>query len=268
MVNGRIGFIGIGNMACAIINGMLNSKIYNPCDIFVFDLDENKRSAMKLKGINICTTSLEVANKSEYIILAIKPQNYNVVLEEIKDSIDNDHVMVSIAAGISIDFIKSYFNATCSVVRVMPNTPLLLGQGATAICGCDNIPEDKLKIVYDIFSASGMVEFLTEDKMNAVISINGSSPAYIYLFVKSMLDYAETQGIDYQIAMNLICKTLQGSADMIIKSGKTLDELIKMVSSPGGTTLEALKVLEENKFHDLIIKAMKSCTLRAEELSK
>ena len=268
MSKNKVGFIGAGNMATAIINGMLKSKEYNPCDIYIFDLDENKKEAMKKNGVSVCKTSIEVLNSSEYVVLAIKPQNYPDVLTEIKDAVENNHVIISIAAGISIEFIKSYISAECDFVRVMPNTPLLLGCGASAICSSANISKDKLDVASKLFSASGIVEFLDEDKMNAVIAVNGSSPAYVYLFAKALLDYSHTQGIDEKSAVNLVCSTLEGSAKMIRESGNTPQELIKAVSSPGGTTLEALKVLEENKFYETLISAMENCTRRANELSK
>ena len=263
-----IGFIGAGNMANAIINGMLSSGKYDPSNIYVFDTDESKKHIMKLKNVNVCKSSKEVVENSEYIVLAVKPQNYKEVLNEIKDYVSDRHVLISIAAGISIDFINSNLNQNCDIVRVMPNTPLLVGLGASAICGSEGIPKEKLDIAAGLFSTSGIVEFLTEDKMNAVISVNGSSPAYIYLFAKAMCDYAQSQGISYKTAMNLICKTMEGSAKMIMESGHTPSELIKMVSSPGGTTLAALDVLDQKDFYCSIVEAMKACTDRAEELAK
>ncbi len=264
----KIGFIGAGNMATAIINGMLSNNVVNSEDIYVFDLDENKLQVMKQKGINTCSTALQVVENSHFVVLAVKPQNYAEVLDGIKNAVTNNTVMVSIAAGISIKYVVSCLNADCSCVRVMPNTPLLLGCGATALCPSENISEQDFAVVKSMFETSGVVQVLPESQMNTIISVNGSSPAYIYLFAKAMCDYAQEQGIDQNSALELICASLKGSAEMLMKSGDSPDTLIKKVSSPGGTTLAALDVLNEGNFYENIKDAMAACTKRAEELGK
>ena len=150
----------------------------------------------------------------------------------------------------------------------MPNTPLLLGKGASALCPSDNISDEDKQIVYNMFAGSGVCEYITEEHMNEIISVNGSSPAYIYLFAKAMADYAQECGIDYDKAMNLICATLEGSAKMLKESGDSADTLIKKVSSKGGTTIAALDCLESLGFYDAVKKGMAACTKRAEELGK
>lgn len=264
----KIGFIGAGNMATAIINGMLSNNVVNSEDIYVFDLDENKLQVMKQKGINTCSTAVQVVENSHFVVLAVKPQNYAEVLDGIKNAVTNSTVMVSIAAGISIEYVVSYLNADCSCVRVMPNTPLLLGCGATALCPSENISEQDFAVVKSMFETSGVVQVLPESQMNTIISVNGSSPAYIYLFAKAMCDYAQEQGIDQNSALELICASLKGSAEMLMKSGDSPDTLIKKVSSPGGTTLAALDVLNEGNFYQNIKDAMAACTKRAEELGR
>lgn len=264
----KIGFIGAGNMATAIINGMLTNNVASAENINVFDLDQGKLSVMAEKGINVCETAKQVAQQSHFVVLAVKPQNYAEVLDEIKDAVTDSTVMVSIAAGISISYVTSSLNAKCACVRVMPNTPLLLGCGATALCPSENISDKDFAVVKSMFATSGVVEVLPESQMNTVIAVNGSSPAYIYLFAKAMCDYACEQGIDANAAMELICATLKGSAEMLMKSGDTPDTLIKKVSSPGGTTLAALDVLNNGGFYENIKSAMDACTRRAEELGK
>ena len=150
----------------------------------------------------------------------------------------------------------------------MPNTPLLLKKGASALCPSGNISEEDKQIVYDMFAGSGVCEYITEDHMNEIIAVNGSSPAYIYMFAKAMADYAVSVGIDYGKALNLICATLEGSAAMLKESGDTPEVLIEKVSSKGGTTIEALNKLREHGFTEAIDDAMKACTKRAEELGK
>ncbi len=268
MNHAAIGFIGAGNMATAIISGILRTKQYDPSKIYIFDLDQKKRTKMAELGLTVCDSSLKVVKECEYVVLAIKPQNYKEVLEQIRPAVRESLVIVSIAAGISTDYIKESLQCNCPVVRAMPNTPLLLGEGATALCASDNVSKEQFKTACDLFSASGIVEVLTEDKMNAVIAVNGSSPAYVYLFAKAIVDFASRYGIDRDQATKLCCQTLKGSAQMLSNSGQTPEELIRMVSSPGGTTLEALKVLEQKGFYHAIQDAMAQCTKRAQELAK
>lgn len=264
----KIGFIGAGNMATAIINGLISNKASSPENICVFDLDKSKLDLMAQKGAIVLESSSDVVKTSDIIVLAVKPQNYAEVLQEIKESVNETKVFVSIAAGISISYVREQLSCNCPMVRVMPNTPLLLGKGATAVCPSGNISVEDFEAVKKMFSLSGTVEVLTEDHMNEIISVNGSSPAYIYLFAKVMAEYAQSCGIDYDKAMNLICATLEGSAKMLRESGDSAQTLIDKVSSKGGTTIAALDKLREYNFEEAVTQAMKACTRRAEELGK
>lgn len=267
MENYKIGFIGAGNMASAIIEGLLKNKLYSNNNLIVYDISEERRQYFKSKDIAVADSLLNLLENSRIIFLAIKPQNYESVLTEIKSNVNENKLFVTIAAGISTTYIQNKLGVNCPIVRAMPNTPLLMGLGATAICKSENVSNLDFDTVKAIFATASEVEILPEDKMNEVVSINGSSPAYIYLFVKTMLNWALQKGIDYDVALNLACKTLEGSALMLKESGFTPDELIKMVSSPGGTTLEALKSLNDHRFCETLMEAMDSCAKRAEELS-
>lgn len=264
----NIGFIGAGNMATAIINGLISNKAVEAENVNIFDLDKEKLNLMKQKGINTLVNSKEVVKNSDIIVLAVKPQNYSEVLQELKEVVNESKIFVSIAAGISISYVRNELSCNCPMVRVMPNTPLLLGKGATALCPSENISADDFETIKNMFALSGTVEVFTEDHMNEIISVNGSSPAYIYLFAKVMADYAKSCNIDYDKAMNLICATLEGSAEMLRSSGDSAETLIEKVSSKGGTTIAALNKLREYKFEEAITQAMKACTDRAEELGK
>ncbi len=254
-------------MATAIIDGLLRDNPENAVNITVFDVMKDKLDVMNKKGVNTADSADKVVSDSDITVLAVKPQNYAEVLESIKPAVNSDKVIVTIAAGISTDYIAKTIECECPMVRVMPNTPLLLGAGATAVSR-RNISDEDFKCVYDMFANGGVVEILDETQMNSVIAVNGSSPAYIYLFAKAMADYAKKEGIDESAALRLICATLKGSAEMLENSGDTPDTLIKKVSSPGGTTLKALEKLEEKDFYQSIIEAMDACTKRADELSK
>ncbi len=264
----KLGFIGAGNMATAIINGILTNKAKTAEQISVFDLDSAKVSAMTAKGVQSASTGEELVRNSDIIVLAVKPQNYDEVLASVKNAVAVDKVFVTIAAGISIEYVQSRLGTKCPMVRVMPNTPLLLGKGATAVCRSQNISDEDFDEVYRMFALSGEVAILPESRMNAIIAVNGSSPAYVYLFAKAMVDYAVSVGIDREVALSLVCKTFEGSAEMLRSSGDTPETLIEKVSSKGGTTIEALKVLNDRAVPQAIIDAMAACTKRAEELGK
>ena len=262
-----IGFIGAGNMATAIINGLL-AQDFSADHICVYDISEDRLGFMSSLGVSTASSETEVVGNSDIIVLAVKPQTYPAVLETIRPAVSLDKTFVSIAAGISIGYVRRALGCDCPVVRVMPNTPLLLKKGASALCPSDNIGEEDRQLVHRMFAGSGVCEYLTEDHMNQIIAVNGSSPAYFYLFAKAMADYAQSQGIDYQVAMNLICATMEGSAAMLRESGDSADVLIQKVSSKGGTTIAALEKLRERGFTEAVAEAMQACTDRAEELGK
>lgn len=264
----RIGFIGAGNMATAIINGILANKAKSAGELSVFDLDEKKLALMAEKGVDTVSSCCELAEKSNIVVLAVKPQNYDEVLADIRDAVKDETVVVTIAAGISIDYVRKGLGKNVPAVRVMPNTPLLLGKGASALCRSENISDSDFDEVYKMFSLSGDAVILPESQMNAVIAVNGSSPAYVYLFAKAMVDYAVSVGIDGDTALSLVAKTFEGSAEMLRSSGDTPEVLIEKVSSKGGTTIEALKVLRERNVPEAIKDAMAACTARAEELGR
>lgn len=264
-----LGFVGAGNMAGAIISGIVGTKTFLAERIFVFDTNTDKCEALRAKtGINIAASIVKLAETCDIIFLAVKPQNFAEVLSALKPVVGEHHLFVSIAAGISSSFITGILHCNCPVIRTMPNTLLLIGKGATAMCRTTNVSDENFDFVQSLFGACGKVTVLDESQMNAVISVNGSSPAYIYLFAKAMLDSAVKQGIDADTALQLICQTFEGSAEMLRQPGLTPDALIKMVSSPGGTTLKALDVFYEHGFEQMIDDAMTACTKRAEELGK
>jgi pyrroline-5-carboxylate reductase len=255
-------------MATAIIKGLMAQNDGKADFINVFDVSAEKCEIMSGLGVNVFNNGNDVVKASDIIVLDLKPQNYAEVLEALKTSVDESKTFVSIAAGISIAYVQNGLACNCPVVRVMPNTPLLLKKGASALCPSENISEENKEIVYNMFANSGVCEYITEEHMNEIISVNGSSPAYIYLFAKAMVDYAQQNGIEYDKAMNLVCATLEGSAAMLRESGDSADVLIEKVSSKGGTTIAALDKLREHNFYEAIQDAMAACTKRAEELGK
>ncbi len=267
-MNKRFGFIGVGNMATAIIGGMLDSDFVDAEFVNIYDSNEEKCWYFSSKGVTVRENNISVVENSDIIVVAVKPQNYAEVLSALSAVDCSEKIFVSIAAGISIDFVRTQLNQNVKVVRVMPNTPLLLSKGATALCPSDDMTDEEFKPVKDMFELSGVVEIFEESHMNEIISVNGSSPAYVYLFAKAMAEYAQSCGIDKDKALNLICATFEGAAQMMRCSGDDIDTLIDKVSSKGGTTIEALNSFKENNFTEIVKEAMSACTKRAEELGK
>ena len=263
----NVGFLGAGNMGYAIMKGISGSSLKD-IKLFAFDLSEEAKKRAADIGVEICASENELTEKCDYIFLALKPQVLSGVLETIKSSLTPEKVIVSIAAGITGEYLKSRTFSELKAVLVMPNTPLLLGEGATALSKVDPVSDEEFNLVCSIFDACGETAVLPADKMKEIIAVNGSSPAFIYLFAKAFIEYAAEQGISDEAAKKLFAKSLVGSARMITDSGNTIDELIKMVSSPGGTTLAGLDRLYEGNLVQTVKNACDSCTKRAYELSE
>ncbi len=263
-----IGFIGAGNMAGAIINGILKND--KDCQLFAYDIDRNKCERFG-ERVTYCESLHALTQTCDCLFLAIKPQVIHDVLVQISEYPLNwsDKLFVSMVAGISTEYISNYFSGfTPAIVRIMPNTPMMLGYGATSICANTNTSKQQMESVKKLLSGAGVVCDIPESQMNASISINGSSPAYIFLFAKAVIEYAKAEGINEDDALLLFSNTLIGSAHMLMESKMSPQALMDMVTSPGGTTQEALRVFNENHFSGIICEAMAACTNRANELSK
>lgn len=275
MIN--IGFIGAGNMGFAIIKGIAESGLCKSANgssdsesiqLFAFDTDIQKLNRLNEYNVSACSSEKNLADKCKYVVLAVKPQQLDDVLDQIAESITENSVIVSICAGITDEYICSKTMPNAKVVLVMPNTPLLLGEGATALSRSDSVSEEEFSLVCKIFGSSGEYAVISKDKMKEIIAINGSSPAFIYLYAKAFLSYAENVGIDQAAAKKLFAQSLIGSAKMITDSGYSIDELIKMVSSKGGTTIAGLEKLYEGGLSEAVKNCCEACTKRAYELSK
>ncbi len=262
----KLGFIGFGNMGGAIVRGV-NNKLGNTA-VFVFDKDAKKLDGLSNFGATAAGSVNEIAKRCDYVLLAVKPQQLDEVLEEIKKANNHDIVIISICAGISADYIRERTFKDAKIVLVMPNTPMMLGMGASAMCKCGDVSDKQFAFAKKIIGSCGITETIPEDKMKEIIAINGSSPAFIYIYAKGFMQYAEKVGIDGGAALRLFAQSLMGSAKMMTESGMTIDELIKQVSSPGGTTLAGLQELYNGKLTDTVVKACEACTKRAYELGE
>ncbi len=265
----NVGFIGAGNMGFAIMKGIAESGLCEK-DIRLFAYDPNAQQVDRLAayGVTACASEQEIMEQCGFVFLAVKPQIIEGVLETVSPYTSADTVFVSIAAGITDAFIQKKTIADAKVVLVMPNTPLLLGEGASALSRNEQVTDAEFDVVLNIFRVCGKAAVISKDKMKEVIAINGSSPAFIYLFAKGFIDYAASEGMDAEVAKDLFAQSLIGSAKMITDSGYSIEELIRMVSSPGGTTLAGLDRLYAGKLEETVSDACTACTRRAYELSK
>ncbi|MDR0984051.1 MAG: NAD(P)-binding domain-containing protein, partial [Ruminococcus sp.] len=201
-----VGFIGVGNMGSAIVEGIINAKI--PMNLYTYDIDNAKTEKITNISATICDDAREVVSLCKYVFLCVKPQVMEGLLKDIDMHVSDDTVLVSIAAGISGHFIQKRLRAGTKVIQVMPNTPLMLGEGATALTAFPPTTQEEFDFVKSIFSAIGIAEEVPNDKMNEIIAINGSSPAFIYLFAKGFLEYAANSGLDREVALRLFSQSL------------------------------------------------------------
>ena len=262
----KILFIGAGNMASAIAGGIVKSQIVPANHIYLFDKfsEQYKKFDPCCVGTDSLTAGFE---KAKYVFLSVKPQNIKDVLAEIRSLNYESKVFISICAGITIESIEASLPGA-HIIRTMPNTPLMLGMGVTAVCKNENVTNEDFDFVKSIFTSSGYVTEIVEKDINCLTAVTSSSPAYVYLFAKGLLEGAKAQGFNYEDTLKMICYTLIGSANMMLTANKSVDELISMVKSPNGTTERALNVFEDKNFVGIISEAMEACAKRAEELSK
>ena len=263
----NIGFIGAGNMGYAIMKG-IKEKSGLDAEIFVYDCYAPAAERAAELGAKTCADAAEVAKNAKYVFLAVKPQQLDEALEALAPAVTKDTVFVSICAGIGDEYIASKTIEGAKVVLVMPNTPLLLGEGATALSCSASVTAEEFDNVCAIFGSCGKIAVIPKDKMKEIIAINGSSPAFIYLYAQAFIEYAKSVGIDEFAAKGLFAQALIGSAKMITDSGDDIDTLIQKVSSKGGTTIAGLEKLREGGLAEAVDNCCKACTKRAYELSK
>ena len=250
-----VGFIGVGNMGGAMVNGI--SARAKDITLYAYDIDQSKIEALQGENINIAASAKEICEQAKYIVLSVKPQFYLDVFKQIKDSITKEHVVIAIAPGFSIEKIKSYLGEDIKVVRAMPNTPALIGEGMTAYAFLDEeINNEEHDVIKAMFSSFGKSLRIEEDNMEAIMAISGSSPAYAYVMMEAMADAGVSFGLGRQDSYMLAAQALKGAAQMVLDTKKHPAQLKDDVCSPGGTTIQAILTLEETQFRNSIIKAM------------
>lgn len=263
----EIGFIGMGNMGTAMIRGLLSHGFLAE-DLLFTDADPEKRkkTAEEIK-VSCAESNGECAGKVKYLVLAVKPQFYEAVLTEIQPRIKKEQVVISIAPGKTIAYIRQMLGGDVRVVRAMPNTPALLGEGMTGVSyeKAEFSPEEK-EMIRRFFCSFGKMEQVEERLMDAVVCASGSSPAYVYMFIEALADSAVKCGLARDKAYAMVAQTVLGSAKMVLETGKHPGELKDMVCSPGGTTIAGVEALEEYGLRNALMKATDACYRRCKSV--
>lgn len=264
-MNKTIGFIGCGNMAQAIIGGIITSNFISSHNIIASNPSKNKLEAChETYGIEIYPgDNISIAKKADILVLAVKPHFYSDVIAEIKDYIKSDVLIVTIAAGVSIDFVEKNFITPVKVVRTMPNTAALVNESITLLCKNSLVTDNEFTLINNMFNSIGNTEVIPESMIDKTLAIGGSSPALVYMFIEAMADGAVLQGVPRDKAYKIAAQAVLGSAKMVLETNLHPGALKDMVCSPGGTTIEAVYTLEKNNFRGAVIEAVDNCTKKA-----
>ena len=260
----KLGFIGCGNMGKAMIHGVMASGKAQASDILASAKTESSRekNAAEL-GIRLTADNKSVAEFADILFLAVKPQYYEEVIAEIKDAVSDDEIIVSIAPGKSLSWFDEMFGKSLKVIRTMPNTPAMVGEGMMGVCANERVSQAELDIVLDLCSGFSKAEMIDEKLMDVVTAVSGSSPAYVFMFIEAMADAAVMDGMPRTQAYEFAAQSVLGSAKMVLETGMHPGVLKDMVCSPEGTTIEAVRVLEKSGFRSAVIEAQKACVEKA-----
>ena len=261
----KLGFIGTGNMASAIMGGIIKNQIIPAEEIIGADLFAPGREKAKEQfKIHVTDSNKEVVEKADVIVLSVKPQFYADVIAEIKDGIKAEQIVITIAPGKTLAWLSEQFGKDVKIVRTMPNTPAMVGEGMTAACPNEHMTEEETAYVRTLLESFGKVEIVPERLMDTVVSVSGSSPAYVFMLIEAMADAAVSGGMPRPQAYQFAAQAVLGSAKMVMETGKHPAELKDMVCSPAGTTIGGLRVLEQMGFRSAVFEAVKE----AEEISR
>lgn len=265
MLKERLAIIGGGNMGEALLKGLLEAKTFSTDQITVVEVN-NERSKYIRDNYSIAVTdnAIAAASQAQIILLAVKPQIMGAVLDDFASAVNPTQLVISIAAGIKIAFLKAKLGQNTRVVRVMPNTPALIQAGVSAVCGDD---ASDLAVARTIFKAVGQVVEVEEKLMDAVTALSGSGPAYVFVVIEALADAGVSLGLSRSVALELAARTVNGSAKLLIERQEHPAKLKDMVTSPGGTTIAGLQVLEEGGLRATLIAAVQAAAQRSKELA-
>lgn len=256
----KLGMIGFGNMAKAILGGVLKNGMVAKEDVIVSAAHEaTLQKAAAEFGVKTTLHNTEVAETADVLILAVKPMYYEEVLKEVSDKVGTEDILISIAPGKTMEWIASVLGEGKKIVRTMPNTPALVGAGMTAVCYNEQITETDKETVMAVLTSFGKAEEIKEYMMDAVVAVSGSSPAYVYMFIEAMADAAVAEGLPRAAAYEFAAQSVYGSAKMVLETGLHPGVLKDQVCSPGGTTIQAVEVLEKKGMRSAVMEAMTAC---------
>lgn len=264
----KLSIIGAGNMGYAILSGIIKSGICRPEEIAVADKSEPCRERAAGLGVNVFESAAQAVSGAEYVILAVKPQGFGDISKEIAPSLKKGAVITSILAGKRIETYEAAFGSDSKIIRVMPNTPAMAGMGMSGLCRNANVSDDEFNFILSVFNSFGVAREVPEELMDTVTGISGSGPAYVYMFISGLIKAAVCNGMSEQDAKIFAVQTVLGSAKLAMESEDSPEQLKIKVCSPGGTTIEAVKVFEECGLEDIIVKAVDACINRSKKLSK
>jgi len=265
----RLGFVGAGNMATAMIRGMLAAHLATPNQILISDVDGRKIEKLVVgHGVVACANNLDLVKRCDLVVLAVKPQVMSQVLAEIAPVVRDDQCLLSIAAGVTLSRLEGALGPRARIIRVMPNTSALIGAGAAGVARGRVATDEDVALARAIFEAVGIAIVLDEKHLDAVTAVSGSGPAYLFLFVEALFEAAGQVGLEREVGERLVRQTILGAARMVVETGQSPARLREAVTSPGGTTAAALTVLREGGFTDLVVRAVERARARSIELGK
>lgn len=263
----KIGFIGLGNMAKAMIGGMLQKDMMKAEDILgSAKTKETVEKMQKEYGIRGMGSNAEVAKAADVLVLAVKPQFFPEVIEEIRGEIKEETLIISIAAGKTLQWIEEAFGRKIKLVRCMPNTPALVGEGCTGVCVNPHVSGEETEYSLKLMESFGKAYLVPERLMDAVGAVSGSSPAYVFMFIEAMADGAVAAGMPRTQAYEFAAQAVYGSAKLVLETGRHPGDLKDMVCSPGGTTIQGLRVLEEKGMRGAVMDALLACVEKSQKL--
>lgn len=263
----KIAFLGCGNMASAMIGGILESTMISAQNIMVTARTETTlKKAKESFGIQTTLDNSQAAAFADIVFLSVKPQFYEAVIHEISDEITEDKIVVTVAPGLTLEHLEGVFGKHVKLVRTMPNTPALVGAGMTGVCANSYVNLDEMTLICELLKTFGQVELVPEKLLDVVGALSGSSPAFIFMLIEAMADAAVADGMPRAQAYKFAGQAVMGSAKLLLESGKHPGELKDMVCSPGGTTIEGVRTLEAKGYKSAMFEALKACVKRSREL--
>lgn len=263
----KIGFIGCGNMATAMIKGILDSKKVSAEDIIASAKSAGTKEKIQRElGICLAENNSGVVESADVVFLAVKPIFYEEVICEVKDAVRPDQIIVTIAPGKTLQWLREKFEKDVKIIRTMPNTPAMVKEGMLGLCKNELVSTEEMKMVCDLCESFGKAEEVPERLMDVVVGVSGSSPAYVFMFIEALADAAVADGMPRAQAYKFAAQSVMGSAKMVLETGMHPAALKDMVCSPGGTTIEAVRVLEEKGMRSAVIEASKACVKKAGEM--